>query len=386
MMSREEFDVLNDEYQRLFGLNLVCIDPAGHILYGDPKCGDGICLAGCHEERKRVVLEALRWGEPSVNTCPRGYALWGIPLTQNSLVTGGLVAEGVSLDKEGPGQKLTSEQIRRACNVLQQLTESRNLTNAALLKLNRIDLGRETERAQAIHLLKSGPYDSIREVFLREEPALLSAVKRGERKEARKILNRVLVAVYQFGGLRLDLLKSAVLELVVMLCRAAVEAGGDPTELLGGNYRSLSALANIQDEEGLCAWLTKMLERQMDAIRDNRKFPNTVLLGKALAYMREHITEDVTREQVARKTGLSSSHFSRLIKEKLRRTFTDLLRQYRVDHAKELLLRTAKSLAEISFESGFSDQSYFTKVFQKHTDLTPSEYRKNHEGWRQAGG
>ena len=76
------------------------------------------------------------------------------------------------------------------------VVETRNLTNAALLQLNRMDLGRETERAQAIHILKASTYDSIREVYLREEPALLSAVKRGERQEARKILNRVLVGVY----------------------------------------------------------------------------------------------------------------------------------------------------------------------------------------------
>jgi AraC-like DNA-binding protein len=383
MMSQHEFDDLNAEYQRLFGLSLVHVDPQGHLLHGSSFCGDDACLSCCHEARKRVVDEALRWGGPSISTCPRGFALWGIPLTENNLVIGGLVTVGVSLGRDGPGKTMSSEQIRQACDDLQRLAESRNLTNASLLKLNRIDLGRETERAQAIHLLKSSTYDSIREVFLREEPALLSAVKQGERKEARQILNRVLVAVYHFGGQRLDLLKSAVLELVVMLCRAAVEAGGDPAELLGGNYRFLSELANIQDEEGLCAWLTKMLERQMDAIRDNRKFPNTLLLGKALAYMREHIAEAITREKVARKTGLSSSHFSRLIKEKLGRTFTDLLRQYRVDHAKELLLRTTKSLVDISFESGFSDQSYFTKVFQKHTGFTPSEYRKKHSNWRQ---
>jgi AraC-like DNA-binding protein len=208
----------------------------------------------------------------------------------------------------------------------------------------------------------------------------LAAVKQGERKEARKILNRVLVGIYHFSGPRLDLLKSVLLELVVMLYRAAVEAGADPTELLGRNYRSLTELASIHDEQALTHWLTHVLERQMDAIRSHRVYPNTVLLGKALAFMRDHVAEDLNRAEVARNSGLSSSHFSRLIKEKLGRTFTDLLRQYRVDQAKRLLRRTTHSLADIAGEAGFSDQSYFTKVFQRYTGMTPGDYRRQNVG------
>ena len=113
----------------------------------------------------------------------------------------------------------------------------------------------------------------------------------------------------------------------------------------------------------------------MDAIRDHKRFPNAVLLGRAAAYMEEHLGEPLDRDSVARAAGLSGSHFSRLIRERTGRTFTDLMAQYRVDRAKTLLRRTGKSIVQIAMECGFEDQSYFSRVFKRYTGTTPRSYR-----------
>jgi AraC-like DNA-binding protein len=50
--------------------------------------------------------------------------------------------------------------------------------------------------------------------------------------------------------------------------------------------------------------------------------------------------------------------------------------QRRVDAAKDLMLSTDTSLAEISLKCGFSDQSHFTKVFAEATGATPGRWRQ----------
>jgi AraC-like DNA-binding protein len=260
--------------------------------------------------------------------------------------------------------------------LLLELVEEANLTNADYLRARREESNREREKAEAIHGIKDRLYDSIRNLYLREEPGLLAAIKRGERPVAREIINRVLVGIYHFARTRPELLKSLALELVVVMARAAVESGADPAEVLGCNYESASALAALSDEEDVSRWLSQMLERVMDAIRDNRKFPNAVLLERALAHMEEHLGEPLDRDAVARAAGLSGSHFSHLIREKTGRTFTDLMAQLRVDHAKTLLRRTSLGITEIALECGFGDQSYFTRVFKRYTGLTPRSYRQ----------
>jgi AraC-like DNA-binding protein len=159
------------------------------------------------------------------------------------------------------------------------------------------------------------------------------------------------------------------------MSRSAVESGADPTELLGANYSSFTDLSRIDSEEDLCAWLVSMLERMMDAIKTNQQYPSSVLLSAALRYMHENLHENLSRDDAASVACLSPSHFSRVVKQTFGYSFTELLSRMRIEKARELLTLTEKSLMQICLECGFSDQSYFTKVFQKYTSSTPGEYR-----------
>lgn len=227
----------------------------------------------------------------------------------------------------------------------------------------------------AVPLLEHRPYDRIRELYLFQEPMLLAAIRRGDRGEARRIINHVLVHIYSAGEERSDLLKGLLLELVVMISRAAVEAGAAQTEVLGSNFRFLTELAEIDDDEDLAAWLRKTLEHVMSAIERQEDFTPPLLVSKALEFMRRNLHRDISRDEVARHAGISPSHFSRLLKERTGRSFTELLRQSRVDLACELLRGTEKSLAEIADACGFCDQAYFTHVFRDVKGITPKQFR-----------
>ena len=370
------FDVLSRAYSKAWGLDCVLTDVDGCLIAGAAPCEND---PDCAFARKRAIEEALRWGEPSLLLCPMNYVIWAVPVMQNSAVVGGIVVEkAVFGSSEGESGSLSPSDIRRAAMDLLVMAEEANLTNSALLELRRQAAQRESERAEAIHELKDQNYQSIRDIYLVEEPALIAAIKRGDRPTAREILNRVLVGIYFFGRERPTLLKSFILELVVTMSRSAVEAGADPTELLGANYSSFADLSRIDTEEELCAWLVSMLERMVDAIKTNRDYPSSVLLGVAMKYMQDRIHEELSRDQVADVACLSPSHFSRVVKQTFGYSFTDLLAKMRVERARELLARTEKSLIQITLDCGFSDQSYFTKVFQKYTGHTPGEYRRSH--------
>ncbi|MDD2710575.1 MAG: helix-turn-helix domain-containing protein [Verrucomicrobiae bacterium] len=377
-ISRSELTRIQQTYRKRFGFALVCVNPGGKLLHAKKSCPDCDMESSCREVRRRSVLEALRWGEPCINVCPGERAMWAVPLMNNEKLTGGLVATGISLDNKVAPDKASSRPLLEACQELLRMAEAENLTNGALLKLRRQETEMQRERAVALHSLKESQYDDIRAIYLREEPFLLAAIKRGERKAAREIINRVLLGIYHLGRNRLEYVKSFVLELIIMMCRAAVEAGGEPGQILGSNYESVASLAQIRDEEALCHWLTRMLERVMDGIHDNRKYPNTVLLENAMRHIEAHLQEDIGRDDVARIACLSPSHFSRLLRKKTGWTFTELMGMARVNKAREMLVRTGKGLTEIAIECGFCDQSYFTKVFRKQTGLTPRDYRLRH--------
>jgi AraC-like DNA-binding protein/ligand-binding sensor protein len=374
---RPVFEQLAADYAAAWGLEVSLVNPTGEVAVGPDHCHSS-CRGGraCRATRARAVAESARWGQPHILLCPDGMMVWAVPVMQNARLLGGLVA--AAPDHENGGAAWDTARVREAAEDLLQRAETANLTNAAQLRLQRQAARRESERAEAIQAAKDGHYRSIREIYLVEEPELIAAVKRGDRPAAREIINRLLTGIYFMGRRRPQLLKSFLLELVVVMSRSAVEAGADPAELLGANYSSFSDLARIEGEEKLTAWLVAMLERTMDAIVTHHRYPIGVLLSEAIRYMGEHLGDDISRDDIARRACLSPAHFSRVVKQTFGHSFTDLLARMRVDRARELLHLTEKPLAEISAECGFADQSYFTKVFQKHTGQTPREFRRSH--------
>ncbi len=377
-LDHESFSELARTYAERWKVDLCAVDCEGDILFPGGPCGE--CEAPgsdeCREARAFAVSEGLRWGEPSVTQCPRRRMIWAVPLMCNARVLGGLVAntaeERVLPDEEGCPRL----DIARVCAHLREIAEEHNLTNAAALASNRRQYYDEQQRAHAIHDFKNRVHYSIRELYMREEPALMAAIRSGDRRAAREILNELLMTVHYHAGDRLDLVKSIFLELVVTMSRTAVEAGGAPQQFLGMSYRGIDEVSEIASHEDLAAWLREMLEGIMDAIEHSRRKDPGFLLFEALDYMRTHCCEQISRDDVAEAVHLSPSHFSHLIKREAGATFTYLLNRMRIDRAAEMLARTDREIARIALECGFRDQSYFTKVFKRYRNTTPLRYRK----------
>lgn len=373
----EWFDAFAAAYKEQFGWQALLINNRGEVIAGAFEETDCPCGSASAQRRLEAVEQTLYWGDTVINLCcEEGYAMWGVPVMHNNEINGGLLVQGVDLDAD-PSPEGAGE-IQKAADALLEWALRDNHTSKAAVELARERASKEKARFYALEDAQQFSTDDLRNVYLREEPQLLAAIKQGESGEARSILNRILASIYSLGGERMDLLKSCILELVVMMSRAAVEAGAEPATLLGANYRSLTRLSEIDDEEDLAVWVRFMLDTLIEAIRSNDQFPHSLLLMRATSYMREHLGENLRRDEVARFAGVSAGHLAHIMTEHLGHSFTDLLLRMRVDRAKELLHRSQLSLSSIAAECGFYDQSHLNKVFRKLTHQSPSEYRRLH--------
>ncbi|MBS4975020.1 helix-turn-helix transcriptional regulator [Longicatena sp. 210702-DFI.1.36] len=68
---------------------------------------------------------------------------------------------------------------------------------------------------------------------------------------------------------------------------------------------------------------------------------------------------------------------SSLLSQHTKNSFTNILAEYRVEKAKQLLLNNRK-IKEVSSLVGFQNQNYFAKTFKKVTGYTPKEYKQMH--------
>jgi AraC-like DNA-binding protein len=379
LLSAAGFQTLAEQYERESGFGLA-LYARGEIRISRCSAYPWARAGSRGIEPDRMVAEALRWGEPDIALDSHDCYVWAVPLCINSVLVGGLLSAAAG----GPAAAGREKQVNRAARDLLRLAVRHNLTNPSLLELNREKSRVAAHKAEAIASLKINPHQHPREIYLREELTLMHAVKNGHKEQAREVINRILVGIYNLGREDLDVLKTLVLEMVVLMFRAAVARGADPRPLLGVNSTFLRDFHGLRDELSLSRWLTVWLEAFIGSSFAQAAPAELPGISLALEYMKNNLDQELSRDRVARYCNMSPAHFSRMFHQKTGHTFTDLLNRFRVEQACLLLEDSTATVYEIAYRCGFNEQSYFNRVFRRYRRQTPGQYRDSQRKERPA--
>jgi AraC family transcriptional regulator len=150
--------------------------------------------------------------------------------------------------------------------------------------------------------------------------------------------------------------------------------GGITAQILMRLYYELHHIddASMLAIEGLVLELLAALSRSQVKLK-SRIPPRW--LGLAEEFLRAHFSEHLNLVMVSEVVGVHPVHLAREFRKHYACTAGDYIRRLRVEYACREIGRSSASLAEIASAAGFSDQSHFSKVFRRHTGMTPAEYR-----------
>ncbi|HSI09406.1 MAG: AraC family transcriptional regulator [Rariglobus sp.] len=101
------------------------------------------------------------------------------------------------------------------------------------------------------------------------------------------------------------------------------------------------------------------------------------LVSNVCAHLRKNLVGDLSLQSVARRFKVSPEHLTRSFRRRLGISFHRYMLVERITAAKELLRgQPHKSVTDVAFETGFESPGHFSKVFKKHTRLTPTQFRE----------
>jgi AraC-like DNA-binding protein len=145
--------------------------------------------------------------------------------------------------------------------------------------------------------------------------------------------------------------------------------------------QALDELALSSDNMGIAHYLMKaLLKISIEDIKrstnNSAKYNANNLWMAINAYIRDHRTESINRESVAKHFKISPGYISHLFQTFTHNNFSNTLLILRLEHAAKLLVKSNLTIAEISYESGFNYTSYFIRRFKDHYNMTPYAYRK----------
>ncbi|NOU92736.1 response regulator [Paenibacillus sp. LMG 31456] len=116
----------------------------------------------------------------------------------------------------------------------------------------------------------------------------------------------------------------------------------------------------------------KEWSQQLSAYRGGNQIN---VLEASLAYIEEHLSEDLTLEAVAEQMGLTPTYFSHYFKKMTNETFVQYRLRKRVELAKKLLAVPHSKIIDIMTEVGYDSYPHFSRTFKKITGYSPTEYR-----------
>jgi len=414
-------------YYKSTGINVNFIDKKGQLFLSstsDYFLCDFCRLIQCSREGKDRCIKSFRdgtsksceYGFPYIYRCHTGIIEWAAPFIYEGKWLGSFISGGVLMRK--PDSFFIKEIIKADSDLqLNELQLEDNLGGVKIISEKKVKAAADilgimanyltkmelidTKLRQDNYILQAKISEEIQnakrqelEIFEKDEKSensfipiyslypletereLLGRVRLGDKVGAKKVLNEILGKILFKNAGQIELIRARLLELAVVLSRAAVEGKADLEMILGLNFKHLQELGKIKSIEEMCILIVKVLDRFTESVYKNRNVKNLDIIRKTREFIRSNYKKKIRLIDISRAVYLSPYYLSHIFKSETGFTLLEYLTKVRLEEAKRLLENTTWNTSRISFEIGYSDQSYFCKMFKKAEKLTPSVYRK----------
>ncbi|HEY2068169.1 MAG TPA: AraC family transcriptional regulator [Rhizomicrobium sp.] len=155
-------------------------------------------------------------------------------------------------------------------------------------------------------------------------------------------------------------------------------APAGPIRLIDGHMTMRRALREVAEWTGDSAPIAEALCWELVGAANGaapaRSRPKW--LTEACDYLRDNASASVDLRDVSRAMGVHPVHLTRTFRAFLRCTPGEYLRAWRLDRAASSLTEGLRSLAQIAFDNGFTDQSHLSRHFRRAYGVSPGEYRR----------
>ncbi|MFD0681110.1 MULTISPECIES: response regulator transcription factor [unclassified Paenibacillus] len=124
----------------------------------------------------------------------------------------------------------------------------------------------------------------------------------------------------------------------------------------------------------LQAWVKDSLKTTVEYCRVSEE--SETIVDKVKWYIKQNLGDSLSRDDIAKYVHVHPDYLSRLFKKETGIALIDYISEARIEIAKELLANTDLSVSGIAVSVGYSNFSYFAKMFKRATQLNPQEFRE----------
>lgn len=141
----------------------------------------------------------------------------------------------------------------------------------------------------------------------------------------------------------------------------------------------IEMINKMKDPAGALGMTYAMIDTYCEYVNSMESIQITDFSTKVLALIDLNMKQELSTSVLAEHLHLHPDYLQKKFKQETGRNITDVIGERRVELAKIYLRSSKLSVTDVAYEVGFSDASYFGKVFRKFVGMTPSQFRKEKE-------
>lgn len=211
------------------------------------------------------------------------------------------------------------------------------------------------------------PYDKAK--------LLIFSVIDCDKEKASVILDSIMAEINSRTDLSPHHIYRMCTEILFNLRKALDEVGVNMEEIEKEDVLSAQIIASKRTLEELRSWMNRIVSNAIAYLQNRLTNTTNENIDRIILFIRSNYAEDITLEAISKKFFIEPTYFSKLFKKATGQTYLNYLTEIRVQRACELLKNPDTKVYEVAGKVGYEDQRYFSQIFRKYTQLTPSEYR-----------
>lgn len=144
-----------------------------------------------------------------------------------------------------------------------------------------------------------------------------------------------------------------------------------------GIFGSLTENQQLSEDTVPKAFMQDFYQKSLPLIWESSRKSHNRYVEEAKEYIASHYAEGkLTLNEISEAVGISPSYLSGIFAEGMSVGLNAYLNDYRICQAKRFLNETSLNISEIGYKCGFNSAQSFTRVFKKHTGMTPKQFRE----------
>jgi len=209
------------------------------------------------------------------------------------------------------------------------------------------------------------------------EQQLINAIKIGDLKTAREIVNEVFRRHFSGEMMSIQMVKCLFFDLVSTMIKALNDINLMNSNIFIEELNPISRLLCSNTVMEMKCQMMEILERVCQYVEYSSKDRNKKITEQIVSIIENSYTDDnLSISSIACRFGLTAPYVSKIFKDTMGEGIQDYINKIRLNKAKALLLGGPANLEHIARKVGYSNSNGLIRVFKKYEGVTPGQFRE----------